>query len=128
MSLFKKFREHLNLLKNIVSQRFLMRTLGLIFLLLISCGTKTIVNTKPEVNSKLETSTKPAIAIDNDNSDLSIGKTLFENNCANCHQLYDSKEFDKNEWKAITKRMQKKAQLTDVEILKVYNYLVIDLK
>jgi hypothetical protein len=30
MSSFKKFREHLTLLKNIVSQRFLMRNLGLI--------------------------------------------------------------------------------------------------
>jgi hypothetical protein len=32
MSSFKKFSEHLTLLKNIVSQRFLMRNLGLIIL------------------------------------------------------------------------------------------------
>jgi hypothetical protein len=30
MSSLKKFREHLTLLKNIVSQRFLIRNLGLI--------------------------------------------------------------------------------------------------
>lgn len=60
--------------------------------------------------------------------DLMLGKATFEGRCANCHQLYEPKEFDKTEWKSITNRMQKKAHLNDVEIEKVFNYIVSNLK
>ena len=60
--------------------------------------------------------------------ELSQGKTIYETNCARCHQLYDAKEFDKDEWKNITSRMQKKAHLDDIEIAKVYQYIVSNLK
>ena len=59
---------------------------------------------------------------------LAEGKTTYENNCARCHQLYNPQEFDKTEWKKITNRMQNKAHLDDVQIEKVYQYIVSNLK
>lgn len=94
----------------------------LIISILISCRTKPIIETKPEIIVKLEVDSEIS------NSDLISGKSIFESHCSSCHQLYDPKEFDKNEWKSITKRMQKKAHLDNDEILKVYNYLVVDMK
>lgn len=59
---------------------------------------------------------------------LKLGQANFEGRCTSCHQLYEPNEFDKNEWKSITYRMQKKAHLNDVEINQVYEYIVSNLK
>ena len=59
-------------------------------------------------------------------SELAEGQNLYENNCANCHKLYDTKDFSAEEWKPIVARMQKKAQLNDMEAQKIYNYLTMN--
>lgn len=51
------------------------------------------------------------------------GKTLYENNCASCHKLYETKAFSVEEWQPILKRMQKKAKLQDADMEKINTYL-----
>ncbi|MDR6967562.1 cytochrome c5 [Flavobacterium arsenatis] len=51
------------------------------------------------------------------------GASLYKNNCANCHQLYNAEEFSKEDWVPIMKKMQKKARITDAETLAIFNYL-----
>ena len=58
-------------------------------------------------------------------SELAEGMYLYENNCAKCHKLYSPKDFNVEEWKPIVNRMQKKAQLTDLDGQKVYNYVTM---
>jgi len=83
----------------------------LIAIALYSCGssksTTTMIEAKP-VTSSIE---------------IAEGKSLFESNCAKCHQLYTSSDFSKEQWKPIVHQMQRKAHLTDSEGLKIYNYL-----
>jgi mono/diheme cytochrome c family protein len=101
---------------------FVLLTISILF----SCATKqtkTVTNipkTEPVANIEII----PSIS----EEDLKQGKATFEGRCTSCHQLYEPKEFDKNEWKSITHRMQKKAHLDDIEIGKVYNYIVSNLK
>lgn len=56
-------------------------------------------------------------------AELAEGKSLYENNCAKCHKLYDTKEFSAEDWKPIVVRMQKKAHLDDLSGQKIYNYV-----
>ena len=58
--------------------------------------------------------------------ELAEGKSLFENNCAKCHRLYEGKEFSAEEWKPIVARMQKKAHLEDFQGQKIYNYVTMN--
>jgi len=58
-------------------------------------------------------------------ADLAEGKSLYENNCAKCHRLYEAKEFSAEEWQPIVARMQKKAHLEDLQGQKIYNYLTM---
>lgn len=94
----------------------------LVILILFSCATKqiktvtNIVITQPI--AKVEVI--PSVS----EEDLKQGKATFEGSCNSCHQLYEPKQFNKKEWEEITNRMQKKAHLNDVEISKVYNYIV----
>ena len=58
--------------------------------------------------------------------ELAEGKSLYENNCAKCHKLYDAKEFSAEDWKPIVARMQKKAHLDDIAGGKIYNYVTMN--
>ena len=60
--------------------------------------------------------------------DAVLGKTTFENNCANCHDLYAPTSYTNEEWQPILLRMQKKAQLDDKEIADVRAYLIANNK
>lgn len=51
------------------------------------------------------------------------GKTIYENNCAKCHKLYDTKAFSATEWQPILLSMQKKAKLQDADREKIYAYI-----
>lgn len=51
------------------------------------------------------------------------GKSLFENNCAKCHDLPKPKDFTKTEWIPIMVSMQKKSKISDEESNKIYAYL-----
>lgn len=84
----------------------------IILLLLCSCGGSK--PTLPVVDVKKVTAT----------NSLEEGKSLYENNCAKCHKLYDASDFSKEEWKSIVRRMQKKAHLTEDQGANIYNYIV----
>jgi len=56
-------------------------------------------------------------------SDLAEGKSLYENNCAKCHDLYKPKDFNAEQWKPILLSMQKKAKISDEQREKIYSYL-----
>ncbi len=43
------------------------------------------------------------------------GKTLYLNNCTNCHGLYKGSDFSPEAWKPILLKMQKQAQISDEE-------------
>jgi cytochrome c5 len=56
--------------------------------------------------------------------ELAEGKSLYENNCANCHKLYSPSDFSKEDWKPIVASMQIKAKLNDAQGNSIYNYLI----
>jgi len=85
--------------------------------IIYSCASKSNVPTT-EVK-KEEVKTSPMT------SELTEGMYLYENNCAKCHNLYSPNDFNAEEWKPIVARMQKEAQLTDLDGQKIYNYLTI---
>ncbi len=85
--------------------------------IIYSCSSKSSVPTT-EVK-KEEVKTSPMT------SELTEGMYLYENNCAKCHNLYSPNDFNAEEWKTIVARMQKEAQLTDLEGQKIYNYLTM---
>lgn len=55
--------------------------------------------------------------------ELAEGKSLYENNCAKCHKLFNPKDFSAEEWKPIVLKMQKKAKIDDATREKIYAYL-----
>jgi cytochrome c5 len=57
--------------------------------------------------------------------EILAGKTSYENNCAKCHKLYDTKQFTAEEWTPIMLRMQKKAHIDDAERDRIYAYVTM---
>ncbi|AWK04936.1 cytochrome C [Flavobacterium crocinum] len=55
--------------------------------------------------------------------ELEAGKSMYENNCAKCHKLYDPKKFTKEEWSPILVRMGKKAKLDETQLASVTDYI-----
>lgn len=51
------------------------------------------------------------------------GQALFENNCANCHDLPSPSQYSKEQWIPIVQRMRVEAQLTEDEGNQVYDYI-----
>lgn len=51
------------------------------------------------------------------------GKTLFEANCAKCHDLYSPSSFTAEKWSSILKWMQPKAKISDAEREQIYDYV-----
>lgn len=93
------------------------KLLGLAFLVILiySCASKSTV----AATSKTEEKTTANVLT----PELAEGKSLYENNCAKCHKLYEPKQFSAEEWKPIVQRMQKKAHLDDSQGMKIYNYV-----
>lgn len=60
-------------------------------------------------------------------NDLAAGKSLYENNCAKCHDLYTPTDFTKQQWGPIIKRMQPKARIDDATTASIHNYIVSNL-
>lgn len=101
-------------------------------LFIYSCAPKQVVQTsKKEEPIKVTTIKTAQIeekkegVVLNDNQ--LHGKSVYENNCAKCHKLYDVKSHSAEEWKPIVARMQKKAKISDEDAASVYNYLTASL-
>lgn len=97
--------------------------IAFVALLIYSCAAKssvTIVETKKEELSKEPVvETKYVVMTEA----LAEGKTLFENNCAKCHSLYNPKDFSSEQWQPILIRMQKEAGLDDAQMGSISNYI-----
>ncbi|WP_284651244.1 c-type cytochrome [Flavobacterium terrisoli] len=59
-------------------------------------------------------------------AELAEAKSLYENSCARCHQLYSPKDFSAEQWKPIVLRMAPKARLNEEQGQKIYNYLTMN--
>jgi hypothetical protein len=94
-----------------INMRYKVVALSVIAAVLYSCSSKSSI---PTVAVPKEKVLSP---------ELAEGKSLFENSCGRCHQLYNAKDYTAEQWKPIVKRMQKQANLDDAQGLKIYNYL-----
>ena len=105
-------------------------TLTVLAIIIYSCAAKSSVPTataevKPVLKAEVKNVATVSVATVM-TPELAEGKSLFENNCAKCHRLYDAKEFSAEEWKPIVARMQKKAHLDDIAGQKIYNYVTMN--
>jgi nitrate/TMAO reductase-like tetraheme cytochrome c subunit len=98
-------------------------------IILFSCAPKIVPPPIKEIDDK-----EKSIAVVEEIKDVPVtvvelpnafaeGKSLFENNCSNCHKLYNPKDFTAQQWLPIMNRMQKQANLSDVDHDKIYAYL-----
>jgi cytochrome c5 len=55
--------------------------------------------------------------------ELAAGKSLYENNCAKCHKLFEATKHTQEDWKPVLVRMQKKARLDDAQMAEISNYI-----
>jgi cytochrome c553 len=79
-------------------------------LIVISCATKNKVSSTETTQTVLS-------------NELLEGKNLYEKNCAECHKLYNPKEFTSEKWKPILTEMQIKAKLNDSQMASISNYI-----
>lgn len=94
--------------------RYKVLALAFVAVLLYACSSKSNIPTA-EVPKKKVLS-----------PELAEGKSLYENSCGRCHQLYNAKDYSAEQWKPIVQSMQKKARLDDAQGLKIYNYLTMN--
>ena len=105
--------------------KYKVLALAVLAVIIYSCASKSSVPTAtPEVKPTLEAKSVASVATVM-TPELAEGKSLYENNCAKCHRLYDAKEFSAEDWKPIVARMQKKAHLDDISGKKIYNYVTM---
>jgi cytochrome c5 len=105
--------------------------LAIIAGVIYSCASKSsaVTPTPPATPNKAVvaapvTEPKPAMVM---TAELAAGKTAYENNCAKCHKLFAPKDFSKEDWAPILVSMQKKAHLSDAEMLPITNYIYTQL-
>jgi cytochrome c5 len=98
--------------------KYKVLALAVLATIIYSCASKSVVATtevkKEEV--KFATVLTP---------ELAEGKSLYENNCGKCHDLYKASDFNAEQWKPIVLRMAPKARLDEKEGQKIYNYLTM---
>ena len=95
--------------------------LAILSVLIYSCASKSSIPT--EVAKKEEP--KAVVFATVLNPELMEGKTLYENNCNKCHELYDTKAFSAEKWKPIVEDMRKKADLSEADGMKIFNYVAM---
>ena len=95
--------------------------LAILSVLIYSCASKSSIPT--EVAKKEEP--KAVVFATVLNPELMEGKTLYENNCNKCHELYDTKAFSAENWKPIVEDMRKKAKLSETDGMKIFNYVAM---
>ena len=103
---------------------------AILAVILYSCAAKSTATTaevKPIPAPSPEPEPAPTVSVATVMTpELAEGKSLYENNCAHCHKLYDRKDFTAEEWTPIVQRMQKQANLDDLTTQKIYNYLTMN--
>lgn len=55
---------------------------------------------------------------------LALGKTIYENSCAKCHDLPNPTDHSAQDWVGIMNRMAPKAKLSEDQREMVYDYIV----
>jgi len=91
-------------------------TLAAVIVFMISCGTQK--NTPVATAQPAETVKAEALT-----PELAEGQSLYSNNCAKCHKLFEPKKFTQEEWHPILVKMQKKAKLDDVQMASITDYI-----
>lgn len=94
---------------------FKLAIMPIIVFLFISCLPKKVSNTISTTENQSRFS-----------PEILEAKSVYENNCANCHKLYSPKEYTAQEWRQILVTMQKKAKITDDEVKNIYSYLILN--
>lgn len=89
-------------------------TLVAIAAILFSCASKKSVPTAAAVEPVKAVELAPTLV---------EGKSLYGNNCAKCHELYEPTAHSSEDWKPILARMQKKAHLDDAQMASISDYI-----
>ncbi|HNP32603.1 MAG TPA: c-type cytochrome [Flavobacterium sp.] len=100
--------------------KYKIAALALAAVIIYSCKSSSTATATTEAKPNVVATTASPTVL---TPELMEGKSLYENNCAKCHRLYDTKEFSAEDWKPIVARMQKKAHLDDIAGQKIYNYV-----
>ncbi len=98
--------------------KYKVLALAVLATIIYSCASKTAVATTEIKKETVKVATVMT-------PELAEGKSLYENNCAKCHSLYNAGDFNAEQWKPIVLSMQKKADLNDAQGQKIYNYLTM---
>ncbi|UPT71381.1 MAG: cytochrome c [Flavobacterium sp. JAD_PAG50586_2] len=107
--------------------KYKILSLAILAVMVYSCASKSTTPTVAVKTSEPTVTTEPNAPIATVMTpELAEGKSLYENNCAHCHKLYDRKDFTAEEWTPIVQRMQKQANLDDLTTQKIYNYLTMN--
>ncbi len=56
---------------------------------------------------------------------LSLGRSMYVDNCASCHALYKPERFTQKEWTHIMPIMQKKANCTNEQASVMMKYILV---
>ena len=95
----------------------------------LSCSKKTApaksepVQPAPPVAEAPKPVVTPSPVVEDANSMVAVGKTLFDGNCGKCHAFKKPELFTATNWAAIMDRMAPKARLNDDEKMQVLAYV-----
>jgi cytochrome c5 len=101
-----------------------MKKLILMIVLLFinySCSSKKVVtSTSNEIKTETDATEFSQVSTTNR---IELGKSIYENNCAKCHDLPNIKAYSITAWQPILIKMQKKAKLSDQEREQINDYI-----
>ncbi|MBA5628184.1 c-type cytochrome [Moheibacter lacus] len=99
----------------------IFQTFGFVIasLFVVTCATKAVT-----VASAETAPTKEFVKANFTEDQLAQGKTHFENNCAQCHKLFDPNSRNAEKWNNVLKRMLPKTDLRYEDGRLVQAYLV----
>lgn len=105
-----------------ITMKLRIISVAIIGILIYSCSPK-ITTQVTEASNVKGVAEEQAISSASLPTNTPDGKSIYENNCAKCHKLYDPKSYSRQAWIPILYDMQKKAQLSDAEMDKILAYL-----